>query len=727
MKINGCSTFIYMDIYMFDKLRFKTKLLASYSVILSLMCIIAVIVYSSVKSLSSNFSWVDHTHNVLATASTIEAAAVDMETGMRGYLLAGKEQFLAPYKQGNNTFADLISSLSTTVDDNPAQVKRLAEISTTISEWQTHVTEPVIQLRREIGDAKTMNDMASTVGEARGKLFFDTFREQIAEFISNEQNLLTLRQNRAAQSTDINELKQLNQWVEHTYQVIVKAQTITGSAVDMETGMRGYLLAGQESFLQPFTEGKSNFYQLIDELSTKVADNPAQVTLLADIKLTIDNWLNQVVNQQITLRRAIGDAKTMDDMADLVGQAKGKTYFDKFRKQISDFKEQERLLMTSRNKELQDTEAMVIAVTVFGTVIAIILGGFIALWLTRHLVSLLGGEPSYIANMAKQVASGDLSIEFEKNNSEQGIYAEMKSLVTILQEKTHLAQNIASGSLNINVNLASKKDSLGIALQDMLANLDEILGQTQQASLEIADASGNVSSSSNALSDGAISQASSLENISSSLNELSSQISLNADNANQAKLLAAKAQDETQTSSNKMREMVLAMEDISSANQHISEFINTIDEIAAQTNLLALNAAIEAARAGEQGRGFAVVADEVRTLAARSTETAAQTAKLISGAVEKTEAGRAIAKQTADSLTQVFDSIYETSELVELMAAATSEQAIGANVINDGVSEIDCVTQQNRDAAQGSAVAAEQLSQQAIQLQEMLGRFKLTV
>jgi methyl-accepting chemotaxis protein len=555
---------------MFKNFKFKTKLLAGYGIILSLMLIIAVVVFISVKSLTTNFGWVDHTHKVLAKASRIQAAAVDMETGMRGYLLAGKEEFLEPYHNGRNTFISLTSSLSDTVADNPAQVQLLKEISKTITSWQENVTEPMIQLRREIGDSKN-----------------------IAE------------------------------------------------------------------------------------------------------------------------------------IADLVSEAKGKAYFDKFRAQIKTFQERESTLMKVRNDELTNTEVAVINLTVLGTIIAVALGVFIAVWLTRHVMGLLGGEPSYIARIAKQVASGDLSIDFKKNETEQGIYAEMKSMVSNLQEKTHLAQQIASGNLDLSVVLTSKKDSLGIAFQEMIINLNDVLGQTQQASVEIADASGSVSSSSNALSEGASSQASSLDNISSSLNQLSTQINLNASNATQAKDLTLKAQKETNIGSNKMKEMIAAMVDISASSQSISQFINTIDEIAAQTNLLALNAAIEAARAGEQGRGFAVVADEVRNLAARSTKAAAETAQLISGAVEKTQIGSAIASQTAESLKNVTESISQASELVELIASASSEQATGANVINDGVGEIDSVTQQNNDAAQGSAAAAEQLSHQAIQLQEMLTRFKL--
>ncbi|MGL1958288.1 MAG: CHASE3 domain-containing protein [Colwellia sp.] len=710
---------------MFNDLKFSTKLLSSYGLILTLMTVISVIVFFSVKSLTNNFNWVAHTHKVLATASSIEASAVDMETGMRGYLLAGKEGFLDPYNNGNNTFVSLVASLSETVSDNPVQVKLLAEISTTINEWRQKVTEPIIKLRSDIGDAKTMNDMADLVSEAKGKQYFDKFRQQLATFIQKERVLMDKRKEQAKQSTSINELKKLTDWVEHTYQVIATAQAIIASAVDMETGMRGFLLAGKEEFLEPYKQGKSSFYRLIAELSETVSDNPAQVALLAESKTTIDNWINIIVVNQIELRHQIGDAKTMDDMADLVGEAKGKAYFDKFRAQIKTFKDRESSLMSVRNKELINTESTVIYTTFLGTLTAIVFGIIIAIWLTRHVMNLLGGEPSYIAQMAKKVAQGNLSIELRKDEAEQGIYAEMKSMVATLQEKANLAQQIASGDLNLKVNLSSEEDSLGVALQEMIDNLNDVLGQTQQASVEIADASSSVSSSSNELSEGAASQAATLENISSSLNQLSTQINLNADNATQAKDLTFNAQKETKTGSDKMEEMIVAMEEISSSSQSISQFINTIDEIAAQTNLLALNAAIEAARAGEQGRGFAVVADEVRNLAARSTQAAAETSQLISGAVEKTKIGSDIASQTSESLRGVFESIRQASDLVESIAEASVEQATGAKVISEGVAEIDGVTQQNNDTAQGSAAAAEQLSHQANQLQTMLTRFKL--
>lgn len=696
---------------MFENMKFRTKLFSGNGLVLGLMIILSIVVYTSVNSLLDTFAWVNHTHNVLEEAAEIEAAAVDMETGMRGYLLAGKEEFLDPYNAGSERFDTLVASLMKTVDDNPAQVQLLRETQATIDEWQKNVTETAIELRREIGDAATMNDMAKLIQQAKGKTYFDAFRGQIATFIEREEVLLQKRKAKAQASTDTNELRQLNQWVEHTYEVIATAEAILGSAVDMETGMRGYLLAGREEFLEPYENGQKKFYSLVSSLSKTVDDNPAQVALLGEIKTQIDGWISDVAEEQIALRRDIGDNKTMDDMADLVAQAKGKVFFDTFRGQIATFKDREVKLMEERMASMESTASNAINGTIFGTLLALIIGLGIVVFLTRSLMKQLGGEPAYIAEIAQSVAAGDLSFEMKSDGRESGVFAEMKAMMQTLKEKESLAKKIAEGDLTVDIKLASEKDQLGEALQKMAAKLREIIGQVLSAVENVSSGAQAMSSSSEEMSQGASEQAASAEEASSSIEQMTANIRQNADNAVETEKIAVNAAKNAQDSGQAVNQTVNAMNDI--ANK-----IMIIEEIARQTNLLALNAAIEAARAGEQGKGFAVVAAEVRKLAERSQIAAGEINELSTGSV-------AVAEKAGRLLGELVPNIEKTSELVQEIAAASREQDAGAEQIAKSIQQLDSVIQQNASASEEMSSTAEELSGQAEQLSEMMSFFAI--
>jgi len=324
---------------------------------LILVIALGVITTKSVQSLLNTNKMVDHTHVVIAEAEKIQAAAVDMETGARGFLLAGEDQFLAPYIGGQATFAETVTTLQATVSDNPAQVELLSEISSKIGEWRKNAVEPAIELRRQIGDAKTMDDMADLVAEAKGKVYFDKFREQIALFISREDNLMKERQSQAKAATADNLrynklIEDTTGWIEHTNNVIAVANAITAAAVDMETGMRGFMLSGKDEFLDPYVSGKTAFSGLVSNLTSTVSDNPAQVKLLSEMKSNIEGWVNNVTEPAIGMRRdVVSGNSTMDDVAALIGEARGKQYFDKFRGQVKTFIGREQLLMKQRQAD----------------------------------------------------------------------------------------------------------------------------------------------------------------------------------------------------------------------------------------------------------------------------------------------------------------------------------------------------------------------------------------
>ena len=166
-----------------------------------------------------------------------------------------------------------IAALRRAVEDNPRQVARLDEAWDVLKEWQKQVTEKNISLRRRIGDTKTMNDMAKLVGEARGKFFFDRFRGQIAALVEQEVERLEERKTEFTDARDLVDtsfktVEETASMVNRTLEVLAAADHLLSSAVDMETGMRGFLLTGNEEFLEPYTAGKNHF---LEALLSKIA------------------------------------------------------------------------------------------------------------------------------------------------------------------------------------------------------------------------------------------------------------------------------------------------------------------------------------------------------------------------------------------------------------------------------------------------------------------------
>ncbi|MCE5271434.1 methyl-accepting chemotaxis protein [bacterium] len=269
--------------------------------------------------------------------------------------------------------------------------------------------------------------------------------------------------------------------------------------------------------------------------------------------------------------------------------------------------------------------------------------------------------------------------------------------------------------------LAEFKQDINTTLESLGAALTRVSEAVEQ----VSSASGQIASGSQSLAAGANEQASSLEEVSASLEQISSMTRQNADNADQARRMAAGAREAVDKGRVSMQRMTESITRIKASSDKTAKIVKTIDEIAFQTNLLALNAAVEAARAGEAGKGFAVVAEEVRSLAQRSAQAAKDTAVMIEEGVKNAEGGVGITAEVDKALTAITEAAGKVDDLVAEIASAVKEQAQGIEQVNTAMSDMDKVTQSNASNSEQSASAAEELSSQAGELRGMVAEFKL--
>ena len=319
--------------------------------------------------------------------------------------------------------------------------------------------------------------------------------------------------------------------------------------------------------------------------------------------------------------------------------------------------------------------------------LAMLAGIAAAVAITRSILKQLGGEPDYAAQIASQIAAGDLAAVIEtKVGDETSLLAEMKTM------------------------------------RDSLVN---IVGQVRTGTDTIATASSEIATGNLDLSNRTEQQASSLEKTTSSMRELTTTVKQNADNAREANQLAVSASEVARQGGVVVTQVVETMSSINESSKKIVDIISVIDGIAFQTNILALNAAVEAARAGEQGRGFAVVASEVRNLAQRSAAAAKEIKTLIGISVEKVEIGTKLVGQAGVTIDEVVSSVKHVTDIIAEISAASQEQSSDIEAINRSVIEMDGMTQQNAALVEEAAAAAQSLQDQAAELAKVVSIFKL--
>ncbi|MCL1853198.1 MAG: methyl-accepting chemotaxis protein [Peptococcaceae bacterium] len=395
---------------------------------------------------------------------------------------------------------------------------------------------------------------------------------------------------------------------------------------------------------------------------------------------------------------------------------------------------------------------ILIAAIVLAAVLSIYISGMVAKPLTPLTLF-----------MEKAGTTGDLTLE-QKDIEIIGAFSQRKdelgrciaATALFLKNITDITEGldtIANGDLTADVTLLSEQDTLGLILQKISNNLNRMFGevntstgQVTSSAKQVADTAASIASSATQmaggaqfLADGATKQATSVEELSGAIAGIAEKTRTNTSMTDQAAQLARTVIGKAEQGGHQMDEMIAAVNDITEASQSIRSIIETIDSIALQTNLLSLNAAIEAAQAGEHGKGFAVVAEEVRKLAGQSAQAVQETSSVIQDSMQKAELGARVAGEMATSLTEIIDSINENNRLITEIAKASEEQSVSISQINSSIEQVSEIVQQNSAtaeesaasaeesaaAAEESAAAADEMTTQSAILEKLISQFRL--
>ncbi|MBU2513477.1 methyl-accepting chemotaxis protein [bacterium] len=677
---------------MLDNIKFRTQLILGNSIILILVIVIGIVVYQSIESLIEDSRLVTHTYKVIGNGNRLVEEMINMETGLRGFLVGSNETFLDPYNKGREDFTKVMAATKIMVSDNPSQVRLLEEIEKQAEKWIEMIATVQIAAKRKVNEgAEVQANFKEIQSRVYGKRIFDKIRDVLSTMDKKHQrNKNQMGQNRV--------------------------QALIIDLVNMETGKRGFLLNGLEESLEIFHQGHTSLNKNLETYKNFVTSSENLVNGLSeidDLKSLIKEWLEKAVYPEIEARNEVNKITiSMDDVATMVASGLGKKTMDGIRANSGEFISIEENLLAERSKVTANTANLANNVVIFGILLTVVLGTVIVFTLVRTVMRQLGGEPAEVARIVSEIAKGNLSLDLGSVHDKRGLYANMvimtENLRTQISEIMESVNILASSSKQVSESvsqLASSSVESAAAVSETSTTVDEVR-QTAEIAHQKAKM---VSDSSQAVSQAALDGIEITEKSISGLADIKQQMDFIAESTIK----------------------------LSEQSQIIGDIINTVADLAEQSNLLAVNAAIEAVKAGEYGKGFNVVALEIRRLADQSKEATINVRnilndiqKAVSKTVLTTEQGGKVVDATekqgmlmGESIRKLAKNVTESAQAATQISVSSQQQLVGMDQVSKAMNDVRQASEQTLDNSRQLEVSAGELSDVGQRLKLLVGKY----